>query len=158
MDYKLNVGDKIPDFECKDQNGNLIKSIGLVGAPLVIYFYPKDATPTCTTEACGFRDLQPQMEKLGYRVVGISPDGILSHQNFIQQHNLNFTLLCDENLELCKKFDVLRFKEDRSSPKVERTTFVVDSEGVIRWLERPVLIDGHIERVMHNIAKVVKAV
>lgn len=155
MGYKLNIGDRMPAFNCKDQEGKPILSSALLGAPLVIYFYPKDDTPTCTTEACSFRDQQPRMIELGCKVIGISPDGALSHHNFIQKHNLNFTLLCDEQLELCKKFDVLRFKEDSPSPKVERTTFVVDEEGIIRWIERPVNIERHIDRVMENVSKLV---
>jgi peroxiredoxin Q/BCP len=154
MAYQLNTGDKVPDFTSKDQEGNRIQAADLLGSPLVIYFYPMDDTPGCTTEACAFRDHQKTLQDLDCRVVGISPDSLQSHQNFIEKHNLNFTLLSDEQHEVCKKFGVLRTKEDESGakPKIERTTFIVDAKGIIRWIERPVVLENHIDRVIEALA------
>lgn len=154
MAYQLNIGDTVPAFTSKDQEGNRIQVSDLLGSPLVIYFYPMDDTPGCTKEACAFRDHQRSLQDLDCRVVGISPDGVESHRNFIEKHNLNFTLLCDEQHEVSKKFDVLRTKEgeDETKPKIERTTFIVDAKGIIRWIERPVVLEGHVDRVIEALA------
>ncbi|MBA3239565.1 MAG: peroxiredoxin [Parachlamydiaceae bacterium] len=154
MGNQLKIGDKIPDFTSKDQEGNRILASDLLGSSLVIYFYPMDDTPGCTTEACAFRDYQRSLQDLDCRVVGISPDGLQSHQKFVEKHNLNFTLLSDEQLEVCKKFDVLNAKEDRSGakPQIERTTFIVDAKGIIRWIEKPVVVEGHVNRVIEALA------
>lgn len=145
MGYKLNVGDRIPHFKTKDNEGYDLTDEDLIGSPTVVYFYPKDDTPGCTKEACSFRDNMTQMDSLDTLVIGISPDNSDSHQNFIEKHSLNFTLLPDEKKELCKKFDVLK------DNNVERTTFVIDADGFIRWIERPVNLEGHIERVLKAI-------
>lgn len=150
MQYKINVGDRIPRFKAKDQEGFEYTEEDLLGGPTVIYFYPKDDTPGCTKEACSFRDHLPNFDTLSVVVLGVSPDHANSHQAFIQKHKLNFTLLCDEHLDLAKKFDVLREKviEGKKTHTFERTTFVVDAQGVIRWIERPVAVDKHVERVL----------
>lgn len=141
MKYKINVGDAIPQFSIEDQEGFEVTDEDLIGSPLVLYFYPKDDTPGCTTEACEFRDRMDDLEELNTIVVGVSPDSAESHQKFINKHKLNFTLLCDNKLELARKFDTLR----DNIP--ERTTFVIDADGIIRWIERPVDLKGHFERV-----------
>lgn len=151
MDYKINVGDFIPKFTAKDQEGETIQNDDLIGGPVVLYFYPKDDTPGCTKEACSFRDNMEKIEEMDVLVIGVSPDGQQSHQKFIQKHNLNFTLLSDENRELAKKFDVLRTVKDpngQTVQKIERTTFVIDPNGEIRWIERPVSVEGHVDRVI----------
>lgn len=154
MTYQLNIGDKIPNFTSMDQEGNRIQAADLLGSPFVIYFYPMDDTPGCTKEACAFRDHQKSLQDLDCRVIGVSPDGVLSHKNFMEKHNLNFTLLCDEQHEMCKKFDVLRTEENGSGikPKLERTTFIIDAKGIIRWIERPVTVEGHVNRVIEALA------
>lgn len=145
MANKINIGDRIPHFKTKDNEGYDLTDEDLIGSPVVIYFYPKDNTPGCTKEACSFRDNMNHMDALDTLVIGVSPDGLDSHQEFIQQHSLNFTLLSDENRELCKKFDVL------TGNNVERSTFVIDSDGIVRWIERPVNVEGHVERVLKAI-------
>jgi peroxiredoxin Q/BCP len=142
MAYKLNVGDLIPAFTAKDQNGNTITDRQLRGNPFVLYFYPKDGTPGCTTEACDFRDQLQDFEALSARVVGISPDGANDHQKFIASHNLNFTLLCDEGHKIADKFDVWQ------NNALERTTFVVNPDGIIAWIERRVNVKDHVKRVL----------
>jgi thioredoxin-dependent peroxiredoxin len=145
MPYRINKGDKIPSFSCKNQRGILISDKDLQGTPVVLYFYPKDETPGCTKEACSFRDHMDRLNQLNALVIGISPDSPDSHRLFIDKHQLKFPLLCDEKKEMCKKFDVLR---DQS---LERTTFVIDPDGIIDWIERPVSIEGHVERVLEAV-------
>lgn len=153
MTYKINVGDVLPHFLSKDQEGEPVKDSDLIGGPIVIYFYPKDDTPGCTKEACSFRDHMTQFTESETIVIGVSPDSLHSHQKFIEKHDLNFTFLCDEKLELSKKFDVIRTKTDdgETTQKLERTTFVIDPQGVIRWIERPVKVEGHVERVLEAV-------
>lgn len=141
----------IPRFSTKDQEGETIDNDDLIGGPVVLYFYPKDDTPGCTTEACSFRDNMSRIEDMDVLVLGVSPDTPQSHQKFIQKHNLNFTLLSDENKEMAKKFDVLRSvtgPNGETTQKIERTTFVMDANGEIRWIERPVKVEGHVDRVI----------
>ena len=142
MTYKLNVGDKMPYFRCKDEEGIEVTKDDVIGSPVVIYFYPKNDTPTCTLEACNFRDNIARLEETDTLVIGVSPDTMESHQQFIDKHELNFTLLADANKEMCNAFDVFR------DGKIERTTFVINPDGVISWIERPVNVDGHIDRVL----------
>jgi len=148
MKYKINVGDSLPQFKIKDQEGFEVTDEDLIGSPLVLYFYPKDDTPGCTKEACEFRDRMDDLDDLNTLVVGVSSDNAESHQKFINKHKLNFTLLCDDQLDLAKKFDTLR----ENSP--ERTTFVIDSDGIIRWAERPVNLEGHFDRVYEAVQDV----
>ena len=146
----LKVGDTIPDFEGMDSDGNPISFDDLLGSITVLYFYPKDDTPTCTKEACDFRDRLPELDDKGILLVGISPDGAKSHQLFAEKHTLDFALLCDETKELCSQFGVVKEieKEGKMIPSIERTTFIVDEKGIIRWLERPVNVEGHVMRVI----------
>lgn len=151
MEYKLNVGDKIPAFIGLDHNGDKIDSSVFHGASLVLYFYPKDNTPGCTVEACSFRDYLPNFNQINCKIIGVSPDSATSHKQFIKEHHLNFPLICDEKIEICKKFDVIHPKGEKKEMKVERTTFLIDKEGIIRWVERPVNAVGHVERVLENL-------
>jgi thioredoxin-dependent peroxiredoxin len=146
----LNVGNTIPLFEALDSDGNPITSDDLLGSFAVLYFYPKDDTPGCTKEACDFRDKMPQFDDIGVLLLGISPDSAKSHQLFSQKYGLNFSLLCDEHKELCRLFGVLKEKETNGQKyiSVERTTFIVDEKGIICWLERPVNVEGHGQRVI----------
>lgn len=142
----LEIGQKVPPFKAKDFVDDMITEDDFLGSPVVIYFYPKDDTPGCTKEACSFRDAMPKLEHKNVMVVGISPDSPSSHQNFIDKHNLNFPLIADEDLSLAKLFGVLKPKEGGGFSLI-RSTFVCDSEGIIRWVESPVQVEGHVERV-----------
>ncbi len=155
MSYELNVGDKIPAFSIKDHEGLEIDSDDLIGSPFVLYFYPKDDTPGCTKEACSFRDNMPQLDDLDTLVIGVSPDSADSHVKFMQKYGLNFTLLCDEQLELARKFGAVQEKEKDGQKMLAilRATFVVDSSGTIRWLEKPVSVEGHTERVLQALSQ-----
>lgn len=147
--HKLNIDDTIPSFNAIDHEGNPFTSETLKGSPAIIYFYPKDDTPGCTKEACAFRDELESFKKLNIRVVGISPDSAASHKKFITKYNLNFTLLADPDKKIAELFDVVQMKSMFGVKKlgIERTTFLVDEKGKIRWIERPVTVNDHVNRV-----------
>jgi peroxiredoxin Q/BCP len=147
MDQLLKVGDKLPDFEARDSEGNPITLEDLLGGPFVIYFYPRDDTPGCTDEACQFRDLMPHFEDLGVLVVGVSGDTSESHKKFLDKHGLNFPLISDESLSLSRKCGVTKTKTD-GREGIVRSTFICDEDGVVHWLESPVKVEGHVTRVM----------
>lgn len=153
MTKLLEVGDSIPRFSLKDAEGMEFTEEDFTGAPLVIYFYPKDDTPGCTKEACSFRDNLEELDSLDVIVLGVSPDTEESHEEFISKHNLNFTLFADTTKELCKVFGVIReeVKDGKKIERFERTTFLIDYDGTIVWLERPVNVEGHVERVIEAV-------
>ena len=130
---KLAAGDMIPAFESTTQEGVKFTSDELKGAPTVLYFYPKDNTPGCTLEAKSLRDGREQLAAAGYRIVGVSPDSVKSHQNFCAKHELGFTLLADTDHSVCEAFGVWAEKSmcGRKYMGVVRTTFLVDAEGRI---------------------------
>ena len=142
MAAKLIVGDKIPQFLVKDHAGYDVRNTDVIGVPLVIYFYPKDSTPTCTKEACFFRDSMRKFDELQVLVLGVSPDSVESHKKFIGKTHLPFSLLSDTKKEMCQAFGVLK------EGKVVRTTFVVNGRGIVQWVERHVDVEGHVERVI----------
>lgn len=143
MDDDIEIGSKLPKFVGIDQDGDEFSSDDLYRTAFVLYFYPKDNTPGCTKEACAFRDVLEELEDEGVTVVGVSPDNPASHRKFRNEHDLNFTLLADEEHEICRLFDVLK-----NGNKVERSTFLIDEEGIIRWIKRDVTVDGHVEEVL----------
>lgn len=143
----ISVGDPFPTFSLPNQDGVVVTSDEMKGTTTVYYFYPKDDTPGCTTEACEFRDsiaAQP-----GARVVGISPDGAKKHRKFADKFNLNFTLLADEEKTLIGALGLWVEKSlyGRTYMGVERSTFLVDSNGVIQKIWRKVKPEGHAQEV-----------
>ena len=139
----MEIGTKIRPFTSIDQDGDAFSSEDLEGQPFVLYFYPRDETPGCTKEACSFRDNLNALENLNICVLGVSPDSPESHQRFMENHKLNFTLLSDKDLELCYEFDTIK-----EGNRMERSSFIIDSHGVVRWIERPVNVEGHVERII----------
>jgi thioredoxin-dependent peroxiredoxin len=158
MANDIKVGDKVPNFSIKDYEGVELESSDLLGSPYVLYFYPKDDTPGCTTEACSFRDHMEFFDDLETLVLGVSPDSAESHHHFIQKHNLNFTLLCDEHMELAKLFGVTQEKDvnGKKVTGIVRSTFVVNADGVVHWREKPVNVEEHTKRVLEAVKHVVK--
>lgn len=146
MIQKIKVGDSIPSFAIKDCEGNELTDQDLIGIPVVIYFYPKDDTPGCTKEACSFRDHMGTLDALDVMVIGVSPDSPDSHQKFETKYQLNFTLLPDEKFELSQKFGAV--KETNGHLSIERTTFIINPEGKIQWMEQPVKVENHVERII----------
>lgn len=151
----LIVGDTVPEFEALDQDGELVKSSSLAGAPYVLYFYPKDDTPGCTTEACGFRDEHAVFTQRGIRILGVSPDSPASHTRFRQKYGLGFTLLADTERKLVTQFGVWKLKQNygREYWGVERSTFIVDGQGKIAQAWRGVKVAGHIPAVLDAASK-----
>lgn len=158
MGYRINIGDALPEFQAQDQEGNTLTTEDFLGTPAVIYFYPKDDTPGCTAQACSFRDNMDRLTQYDVAVVGVSPDSASSHLKFIDKHQLNFTLITDEGKTLCTKFDVLQEKTlyGKTGIGIERTTFLVDRDGIIQWIERPVKVEGHVDRVIEAVQQLIK--
>jgi peroxiredoxin Q/BCP len=140
----LKVGSELPDIETIDHNGNKINLRDFIGKPIIIYFYPMDDTPGCTKEACSFRDNMHKFK--GVNVVGVSTQGVESHQKFIKNYNLNFTLITDEDKKVCKKFGVLK-----PSGFAKRTTFIFDEKGILRFVFPEVNPEGHAEEVLDKL-------
>ncbi|MBW2464872.1 MAG: peroxiredoxin [Deltaproteobacteria bacterium] len=136
------VGDRAPDFTAPDQNAQSVSLASLRGSAVVLYFYPRDATPGCTAEACAFRDAWDRLEALGAKVVGVSSDDSASHAEFAQEHDLTFPLLADPEGTIAEAFGVpsrLGFHA--------RMTFIIDQSGVIRRVFRDVDPAVHVEEV-----------
>ena len=129
----LEVGMKAPDFSLPDENGVNHKLSDYLGKRVILYFYPKDNTPGCTAQACGFSDLYPQINEKDAVVLGVSKDSIKSHKNFKEKFNLAFTLLSDSELEVIKLYDVWKEKKlyGKVSMGVLRTTYLIDESGII---------------------------
>lgn len=149
----IKVGDKIPEFSALSYDGIEIDNEDLLGSPFVLYFYAKDDTPGCTSQACSFRDQGDAFYELDTTVIGVSPDNAQSHASFIHKHNLNFLLLSDENRDLAKKFGVIPEGDKKGTV---RSTFLVDANGIVRWMEKPVTVEGHTERVLEEVKRIVK--
>jgi peroxiredoxin Q/BCP len=144
------VGSPAPSFSLPDQDGNVVTSESLKGAPYVLYFYPKDDTPGCTKEACGFRDSGPAFGKNGVRVLGVSPDSEKSHARFAEKYGLPFTLLADAEKKLAAAYGVWVEKTNygRKYMGIERSTFLVDGKGRVQKIWRGVRVPGHVEDVL----------
>ncbi len=146
----VDVGDKAPDFSMPTSGGGDVSLQALAGHPFVLYFYPKDDTPGCTKEACGFRDALPDFSKLNVDVIGVSKDTVAKHDKFAAKYDLNFRLASDEDGTVCEAFDVWKEKRmyGRTYMGIERSTFLVDGDGVIRQAWRKVRVPGHVETVL----------
>ena len=129
----LKVGTKAPTFTLPDQNGTIHTLDQYKGKKVILYFYPKDNTPGCTKQACGFSERHPQFTEKGAVVIGISKDSVSSHKKFEEKYGLSFTLLSDPELEVIKAYDVWKEKKNygKVSMGVVRTTYLIDEEGVI---------------------------
>ncbi len=147
-------GRKAPDFELPDREGKPVALKELIGKHnLVLYFYPKDMTPGCTTEACSFRDNFDRIRAMGARVVGVSADPAPSHQKFTDKYALNFPLLSDAGNRVGRLYGVYKLKSlyGREFMGIERTTFVIDRDGVVRKVFPKVRVNGHTDAVMDSL-------
>ncbi|MDE6016173.1 MAG: thioredoxin-dependent thiol peroxidase [Acetatifactor sp.] len=129
----LQAGTKAPDFSLLDQDGKMHTLSEYKGRKVILYFYPKDNTPGCTKQACGFSELYPQFEEKGAVVLGVSKDSVASHKKFQEKYALGFTLLSDPELACIQAYDVWQEKKNygKVSMGVVRTTYLIDEEGVI---------------------------
>lgn len=146
----LQIGDQAIDFTLPAKNGELVTLSEFRGKMVVLYFYPRDLTPGCTTEACDFRDYSPEFEKLNTVIIGISRDPIKKHQKFAEKYQLPFLLLSDEDGTVCEQYGVLKEKNmfGRKVIGIERTTFVIDAAGKIAKIYRKVRVKGHVQEVL----------
>ena len=149
----LNVGDIVPDFCLPNQDEEEICLRDIKGKWIVLYFYPKDNTPGCTTEACDFTQAQPDFSKLDAIVLGVSPDSPKKHRNFIEKKELGITLLSDEDKEVCNMFGVWQLKKmcGREYMGVVRSTFIIDPDGKIAYKWEKVRVKGHVEKVKEKL-------
>lgn len=150
----LDVGKKVPNLTVKTTQGEETKLQDLLGKKgLVIYFYPKDMTPGCTTEACDFRDNFGALKKLGFAVVGVSKDSTKSHQKFTEKEGLNFDLISDESGEVCEKFGVWREKSfmGKKHMGIVRSTFVIGADLKILKSYDNVKANGHVDKVLADL-------
>ena len=146
----LKEGDPAPDFELPDAEMNMVRLSDLRGKLVVIYFYPKDDTPGCTLEATEFSELMEEFQNLGVRVLGISPDNCISHADFRDKYGLLVDLLADVDSEVCQAYGVIQEKEVNGEKRtgVQRSTFVIDGDGVIRHALYGVAPRNHAAQVL----------
>ena len=146
----LAVGQKAPDFESTDHNGNSIKLSDFKGKKVVLYFYPKDNTPGCTAQACNLRDNHETLKSAGFEVLGISTDSVKSHQKFIEKQGLPFTLIADEDKSVHEKYGTWVEKKmyGKAYMGTARTTFIIDEEGVITDIIDKVKTKEHTNQII----------
>ncbi len=147
----LKVGDKAPEFSLPTIGGKTISLADYLGSKnVVLYFYPKDDTPGCTKEACSFRDVQGDFDKAGAAILGVSIDSVKSHEKFAEKYHLPFPLLSDEPKAVTNAYGVFKEKSmyGKSFLGVERTTFLIDKQGIIRKIWPKVKVDGHVDEVL----------
>ncbi|NQW10279.1 MAG: thioredoxin-dependent thiol peroxidase [Alphaproteobacteria bacterium] len=146
----LDVGDKAPDFTMPTDGGGAVSLAALKGKPVVLYFYPRDDTPGCTKEACGFRDAMPDFSALDATIIGVSRDTAAKHDKFKAKYHLPFTLGADDTGAVTEAYGVWVEKSlyGRKSMGIERATFLIDGAGVIRGVWRKVKVPGHVEAVL----------
>lgn len=149
---KLKVGDKAPAFAAKDEQGNVISLSDYNGKKLVIFFYPKASTPTCTTEACNLRDNYSQLQSEGYEILGVSADSAKRQSNFKEKNNFPYPLLADEDKEVIKAFGVWGEKKfmGKTFDGIHRVTFVIDENGIIEKIIDKVKAKIHSEQILES--------
>jgi peroxiredoxin Q/BCP len=151
----LDEGKKAPVFTLNNQDGKSVSLKDFYGKKVVLYFYPKDDTSGCTKEACSFRDGFPEFNNLNAVILGVSPDSVESHKKFAEKYNLPFTLLSDEPREIIEKYDVWKEKNNygKKYMGVERTTFLIDENGMIKKIFPKVKVDGHDQELLEALKK-----
>ncbi|WP_286751009.1 peroxiredoxin [Pseudomonas sp. UBA2522] len=140
----------VPDFTAQATSGQTVSLSALKGRQVVVYFYPKDSTPGCTTQGQGFRDQHGAFEAANTVVLGVSRDGMKSHENFKAKQGFPFELISDKDEALCQLFDVIKLKKlyGKEYMGVDRSTFLIDKDGVLRQQWRGVKVPGHVDAVL----------
>nr|WP_263323073.1 thioredoxin-dependent thiol peroxidase [Neobacillus sp. Marseille-Q6967] len=146
----IEVGKQAPDFSLEASNGEKVKLSDFRGTNVVLYFYPKDMTPGCTTEACDFRDKYQQFTELDAVIIGVSPDPVDRHQKFAEKYGLPFLLLADTEHEAAEQYGVWKLKKNfgKEYMGVERSTFIIDKDGHLVKEWRKVQVKGHVENAL----------
>ena len=152
---KPTIGKKITVFSVSTTSAVKLTPRDLAGRPYVLYFYPKDDTPGCTLESKDFRDHHSKFQRLGVRILGVSRDKLASHAKFQGKYELPFDLVSDPDETLCRQFDVIKEKNmyGKKVLGIERSTFLVDANGVLRKEWRKVKVDGHVAEVLEAAAE-----
>jgi peroxiredoxin Q/BCP len=147
------TGKKVPAFSLPATGEQEIALKELKGKNLVLYFYPRDSTPGCTTEGQNFRDLYPEFQRLNTEILGVSRDSIKAHENFKAKQSFPFELLSDKEEELCNLFDVIKEKNmyGKKVMGIERSTFLIDANGVLHQEWRKVKVKGHADEVLEAV-------
>jgi peroxiredoxin Q/BCP len=151
----ISEGERVPEFELQDADGNTVKSSDFDGKRFVVYFYPKDFTPGCTIQADEFSKEYSRFKKIGVEIVGISPDDTESHKKFCDKMGIKYVLLSDVGAEVCKRFGVWGKKQfmGREYMGVQRSTFLVDEKGKVFKVYESVKPKGHAEEVLRELSK-----
>lgn len=146
----IKIGDRMPDFEVLDQNGNVVSSKDLIGKKTVVYFYPKDNTSGCTAEACNLRDNYDALQAQGYNIVGVSRDSAASHSRFAAKHGLPFTLLADTDTQMLKSFGAWGEKKmyGKTVEGTLRRTFIFDENGILVRIIEKVNTKDHASQIL----------
>jgi len=149
----LEIGDQAPQFTLPTDQNQMVSLKNYRGQKVILYFYPKDDTPGCTREACDFRDATTQFSKQNTVVFGISKDKPTKHQKFREKYQLPFTLLSDENGDVCEAYGVIDKKSlfGNTFLGITRSTFLIDEEGIIRQIWRKVKVTGHVEKILETL-------
>lgn len=149
----LTLGQNAPDFTAEATSDQQVTLSALKGKKVVLYFYPKDSTPGCTTQGGDFRDLYPSFQAANTEIFGISRDGLRSHENFKVKQNYPFELISDPDEILCKLYDVLKLKKmfGKEHMGIERSTFLIDEEGKLIKEWRKVKVPGHVQEVLEAV-------
>ncbi len=149
----LQIGDVAPDFSLSDTNGSLVRLSDLKGKRVVLFFYPRDNTPGCTKEACGFRDAYADYQAQDVVVLGISTDDAKSHAKFVTKHNLPFPLLCDEGGKVAETYDSYGLKKfmGKEYLGISRNTFVISADGTIETIYKKVKPDAHATQILSDL-------
>ncbi len=150
---ELVVGQPVPDFTAEATNDTTVTLSALKGKNLIIYYYPKDSTPGCTTEGQNFRDLYSEFQSHNTEIFGVSKDSMKRHDNFRAKQEFPFELISDPEEELCKHFDVIKLKKlyGKEYMGIERSTFLIDAEGILRKEWRKVKVKGHVDEVLEAV-------
>lgn len=156
----VEAGKKAPDFALPDADGKQVSLSDFLGKNVVLYFYPKDNTPGCTKEAVAFRDSIKTIEDKNAVVIGISLDDEASHRKFIEKYNLPFILLSDKEAKISTEYGVYKEKNMYGKKKmgIERSTFIIDSKGIVRKIFRRVKVDGHVDQVLKALDEIKEGV
>ncbi|WP_305960737.1 thioredoxin-dependent thiol peroxidase [Bacillus safensis] len=149
----IEVGQQVPDIELTGDNGEKVKLSDFKGKHIVLYFYPKDMTPGCTTEACDFRDRHQSFAELDAVIIGVSPDSQDKHQKFKEKHDLPFLLLVDDEQKLSEAFGVWKLKKNfgKEYMGIERSTFLINKEGTLVKEWRKVKVKDHVEEALEEV-------
>lgn len=149
----VNEGDKAPEFTMPTDGCGSVSLKDMKGKAVVLYFYPKDSTPGCTKEACGFRDLMPDFSKVDAEIIGVSRDSVKRHDNFKAKYELPFLLASDEDGKVCESYGVWVEKSmyGKKFMGIERATFLIDGKGKVQKVWRKVKVAGHVEDVLEAV-------